>query len=400
VRHTAVLTPEITLDVQALTEYSPLYIPGGLAMTYMISFILSTCILVHTLLHHGPSIWGIIDRTKPDVEDIHSRLMKNYRGVPDWWYAALFLLFFLMAVVAIEVWHNGMPVYALVLSLLLPTVYIIPNGLILATTGLPVNINVLAEIIPGVLIPGNPLVNMLFKSFVVQTLVEAETFMMNLKLGHYLKVPPRATFIVQLVETAIAACVQTGVMIWLFAGIPDICTSDQKDHLTCPKNGIFFTASAVWGLIGPNRLFGRHALYNWQLYGLLIGAFLPFPFWIWCRKFPQTRLRFVSIPLLLVGISQTPPAGINFSSWFATGFVFQYLIKKRNFAWWTKYNYLTSAGLDCGTFLAIIAIFFCLQYPKGGLTINWWGNTIWQNTADAMSLPFRQVPPGGIPRSM
>jgi hypothetical protein len=48
-------------------------------------------------------------------------------------------------------------------------------------------------------------------------------------------------------------------------------------------------------------------------------------------------------------VSYIPPAtGINYSSWFAVGFVFQYLIRRRNFAWWSKFNYITSAAMDSG----------------------------------------------------
>ena len=55
--------------------------------------------------------------------------------------------------------------------------------------------NLLAEIIPGLLLPGNPLVNMVFKVYSVQTLTEAVSFVQDLKLGHYIKVPPRVTFL-------------------------------------------------------------------------------------------------------------------------------------------------------------------------------------------------------------
>ena len=58
-----------------------------------------------------------------------------------------------------------------------------------------ITINILAQIIPGTLLPGKPLANMLFKAYSVQTLSAATSFVQDLKLGHYVKVPPRATFI-------------------------------------------------------------------------------------------------------------------------------------------------------------------------------------------------------------
>jgi len=58
-----------------------------------------------------------------------------------------------------------------------------------------ISLNLLAQIIPGTLLPGQPLANMLFKAYSVQTLTESTSFVQDLKLGHYIKVPPRATFL-------------------------------------------------------------------------------------------------------------------------------------------------------------------------------------------------------------
>lgn len=43
--------------------------------------------------------------------------------------------------------------------------------------------------------PGKPLTNMIFKAYSTQTMAVAINFTQDLKLGHYIKVPPRATFI-------------------------------------------------------------------------------------------------------------------------------------------------------------------------------------------------------------
>ena len=105
-----------------------------------------------------------------------------------------------------------MPIWALLLSVLLPIIYVLPSGFIYAMTGQAVrshflghyykmfifsqiSLNLLAQIIPGTLLPGQPLANMLFKAYSVQTLTESTSFVQDLKLGHYIKVPPRATFL-------------------------------------------------------------------------------------------------------------------------------------------------------------------------------------------------------------
>jgi len=357
-------------------------------------------VLVHTVLYHGRSLINGMKKIRVEPDDIHAKLMRNYPEVPDWWYGLFFVGFFLLMVLVVEVWHTTVPVWALLLAAFLPTLYVLPSGFIYAMTGQGISLNLLAQVIPGTLLPGNPIANMIFKAYSVQTLMEAISFVQDLKLGHYIKVPPRATFWVQFVGTLLASFVQVGVKQWMFDNVPDICTPDQPSYLTCPHNQVYFTASAIWGLIGPKLQFGPGSLYQPEVYAVIVGAFLPLPFWLWQRRYPNSWVKFVNTPVVISGVSYIPPAGgINYSAWFATGFVFQYLVRKRNFAWWSKFNYLTSAALDSGTILAAIVIFATLQFPDGGVYIDWWGNTVFQNTADWNRVAFKAIPPGGIPSS-
>ncbi|GAV99171.1 oligopeptide transporter [Lentinula edodes] len=344
---TRVLTKDDIFNQTAYAEYSPLYLPATYAVCYLIAFALSTCVITHTLLYHGKALLAGVKRIRVESDDIHAKLMRSYPEVPEWWYLLSIVTFFSLAIIAVEVWHAGVPIWALLLAIALPVIYILPSGFIYAMTGQGITLNIVAQIIPGTLLPGNPMANMVFKAYSVQTLSEATSFVQDLKLGHYIKIPPRATFLVQLISTILASFVQVGVKQWIFAHV-------------------FFTASAVWGLIGPARQFGTGSIYHPHLYAIAIGAVLPIPFWLWQRRYPGSWIRYMSTPVILNGVSAIPPAtGINYSSWFAVGFIFQYLIRKRNFAWWAKFNYVTSAAFDCGTVISLIFIFFTLQFPKG-----------------------------------
>ncbi|KAG9120714.1 hypothetical protein FRC07_003674 [Ceratobasidium sp. 392] len=386
------------LNETAYEEYSDLFLTSTYAVTYLIAFAISTAIIVHTVLYHGSALLNGIKNVKIEDDDVHAKLMRAYPEVPDWWYLAVIAVFFAIAMVTVLVWPTGMPWWGIPFSFLLPVVYTVPVAYVFAMTGQGVGINLIAEIIPGSLIPGKPLPNMLFKTYAVQSMGEAITFVQDLKLGHYIKVAPRATFIVQMVATTTSAFVQVGVKEWMFANVKDLCSEDQPHKLTCPHNQVYFTASAVWGLIGPRRQFGKGELYHPELYALVFGALIPIPFWLWQRKFPQSRLKYVNMPVLLNGPTWIPPAtGINYSSWFVIGFLFQYVIRKRNFRWWSKFNYALSAALDSGSLISIIFIFFTLQFPKGGnISLNWWGNTVYENTADFQRLPLLQAPPEGF----
>ena len=124
----------------------------------------------------------------------------------------------------------------------------------------------------------------------------------------------------------------------------------------------FLLTAIPRGLIGPTRQFGTHSIYHPHLYCILIGAIMPIPFYLWQRRYPKSWVRYVSTPVIIAGLSAIPPAtGINYSSWFLVAFIFQYLIRKKNFAWWSKFNYVLSSALDSGTVISVMVIFFTLQ---------------------------------------
>lgn len=132
---TRVLTPQDTFNQTAYEEYSPLYMPATYAMTYLLAFTLSTCVIVHTILHHGRTLVNGVKRIRVEKDDIHAKLMRNYPEVPDWWYALSLVFFFALGIIAVEVWDTKVPVWALLLSLVLPMIYILPSGFIYAMTG-------------------------------------------------------------------------------------------------------------------------------------------------------------------------------------------------------------------------------------------------------------------------
>lgn len=74
-------------------------------------------------------------KIRVEADDIHAKLMRNYPEVPDWWYLIAFCVYFALAIVAVEVWDTDVPVWALLLSILLPIIYIMPSGFIFAMTG-------------------------------------------------------------------------------------------------------------------------------------------------------------------------------------------------------------------------------------------------------------------------
>ena len=72
------------------------------------------------------------------------------------------------------------------------------------------------------------------------------TYIQDLKLGHYLKVPPRSLFFAQTIASLWGCIVQVAVLYWAFGNIDDICQPEQSGRFTCPNGRVFFTASVIW----------------------------------------------------------------------------------------------------------------------------------------------------------
>ncbi|KAI0776985.1 OPT oligopeptide transporter [Trametes elegans] len=383
-----ILTPESTLDLRLYEQYSPLFLSMTFAMTYGLSFASITATIVHTALYFRKQIWVQSRRSLSEQPDVHARLMSKYPQVPEWWYSIIFVIMFIFGVVSIEVWNTQMPVWALVLALIIAFVYTVPVGMIQAITNQQVGLNVITELIIGYALPGKPIAMMMFKTYGYITMAQALQFTSDFKLGHYMKIPPRVMFWAQVVAAVIAGTVQLGVQAWMFTNIEGMCDPHQKDGFICPGTEVFGTASIIWGVIGPQRQFSHGQIYYGLLFFFLAGAAAPAVVYALSLRWPNSFLRYVNFPVILNGTSYIPPASaLNYVPWAIVGFVFNYVIRRRHFSWWTKYNYILSAGLDSGVAVSIIVVYFALQYPdNGAIGLNtiqaWWGNTVSVNTAD------------------
>ncbi|PPQ77833.1 hypothetical protein CVT25_015327 [Psilocybe cyanescens] len=396
---TRITNPDTTFNQEEYDAYSPLFISTTFAISYGLSFASITATLTHAFLYFRKQIWTQARRAMHEQPDIHARLMAHYPQVPEWWYAIIFVIMFVFGIVSIEVWETKFPVQWFILALVIAFFYVIPIGMIQAITNQQVGLNVITELIIGYALPGRPVAMMMFKTWGYITMAQALTFTSDFKLGHYMKIPPRAMFWGQVVATVIAGTVQLGVQAWMFTNIPDMCSPDQKDGFICPGTETFGTASIIWGVIGPARQFSKGQIYYALCLFFLVGFICPVITYALSLKFPNSWLRYLNFPVIFSGTGYIPPASaVNYVPWAIVGFIFQFVVRRRHFSWWTKYNYVLSAALDSGVAISAVLIFFVLQYPKNG-TIgvglqNWWGNTVMWGTADGRGTPLMKVANG------
>ncbi|KAE9392630.1 small oligopeptide transporter, partial [Gymnopus androsaceus JB14] len=396
-----IVSPDLAFDQTAYEAYSPIYLSATFALSYGLSFASMTATISN--LFYRKQIWIQARRSLNEQADVHAKLMSRYAQVPEWWYTTIFVTMFLFGCIVIQVWDTQLPIWGLscsgyfILALVISFFYTLPIGIIQAITNQQVGLNVITELIIGYSLPGRPIAMMMFKTWGYITMAQALNFTQDLKLGHYMKIPPRIMFAAQTFATIVAGTTQLGVQAWMFKNIRGLCDHDQPDGFTCVSTTVFGSASILWGVIGPARIFSKGLLFFF-----LVGLVAPILHWIAHVKRPSSWTRYINFPLIFTGTGLLPPAtSINYVPWAIVGFIFQYLIRRRHFSWWTKYNYVLSASLDSGVAVSTVVIFFCLQFPAAGsigahTVQTWWGNTVFENTADGQGLSLLTPPNGGF----
>lgn len=271
-------------------------------------------------------------------------------------------------------------------------------------------LNVITELIIGYMYPGRPLANVAFKTYGYISMSQALSFLADFKLGHYMKIPPKSMFLVQvrddkfhcfshrllfmyellmhaflcffnlhhqLIGTVVASSVYFGTAWWLLTSVEHICDPaalPEGSPWTCPGDDVFYSASIIWGIVGPGKMFTKEGVYPALNWFFLVGLLAPVPIWFLSRKFPEIKwIGLIHIPIILGGTGNMPPArAVHYLSWAAVGIFFNYYVYRRFKGWWARHTYILSAALDAGVAFMGVFLFLTLQsYDIFGP--HWWG---------------------------
>ena len=318
--------------------------------------------------------------------DVHNRLMARYPDVPLIWYLLTFVSMFLIGLFVTQYYPVHLPWYGLILALSITALLFIPVGIVMAITNQHSSLYLICQLICGVVFPGRPVANMVFVTYCYISSAQGIKFSSDLKLGQYMKIPPRLLFKLQLIATLISSVTQIAVLNWMFVNIDGICTPEAVNNFTCPIARVHFNGSILWGVVGPHRFFGPGALYRPLIWAFLVGFIAPILIWMIGRNKPRNSVwRKINLPVLFGSLSWIPPAtGLNFSVWAVVCFIFNSVIRRRRSEWWAKYTMTMSAALDSGLAFALVVVFFGFVYPGWSWVSNlhWWGTEVYKQGCD------------------
>ncbi|KAH8513187.1 hypothetical protein H0E87_006466 [Populus deltoides] len=376
----AIIDSNFHLDLAAYDREGPLYLSTFFAVTYGVGFAALTATIVHVALFHGREIWEqSMASFQEKTMDIHTRHMRKYNQVPEWWFVCILLVNIALTIFACEYYKDQLqlPWWGVLLACGIAIAFTLPIGIITAITNQSPGLNIITEYIIGYIYPGYPVANMCFKVYGYISMTQAITFLQDFKLGHYMKIPPRTMFMAQVVGTIIACITYLGTAWWLLETITDICDSTASDSVwTCPSDHVFYDASVIWGLIGPRRIFGNLGTYEAVNWFFLVGAIAPILVWLAAKAFPQQEwIRLINMPVLIGATGMMPPAtAVNYTTWVLVGFLSGFVVYRYKPDLWQRYNYVLSGSLDAGLAFMGVLLYFCLGLEN--ISINWWGNDL------------------------
>ncbi|KAJ9649732.1 hypothetical protein H2199_000511 [Coniosporium tulheliwenetii] len=434
-----ILTPDFLFDEEAYHKYSRVFMPMTYVLSYALQFAALAALITHTACWHGRDIvkqWrrsldeirsedkamyrrlssGDTSEPMPNLrrmssissasapgldnlmsaEDVHNRLMRRYEDVPVSWYLLTGVSMTAVGMFVVEYYPIHLPWYGLLLSLGICTLLFIPIGIVMAITNQQSSLYLICQLICGVVFPGRPVANMVFVTYGYITSTQGLKFSSDLKLGHYMKIPPRILFKLQLLATTVSSLTQIGVLNWMLTHIRGICTPPLSTASRAPSRAI------LWGVVGPARFFGPGALYRPLVWAFLVGAIAPVGVWMLGRRHRKSFWRNVNLPVLFGSLSWIPPAtGLNFSVWALVCWFFNCFVQRRYRAWWGKYTMTTSAGLDSSVAVGVVVVFFAFGYTGLMDRFRWWGTEVYKQGCDWQACSYKTVPEGEIfgPRS-
>jgi len=348
------------------------YMSGWFAFVYWFSFMALTGGITHTLCWHLDDCKAAFSKSGRSLMSRHAqRMEKLYTPIPIVLGLVVTVVISVAFIITNAVYDIDMPWWSVVVSVLLAAAFVVPIGAIQAVTGNQLGLNILAEMIGGLMLQHNPNGAILVKVTGYMGMSHALNLVQNMKMGQYLAVDYKVIFAFQLWGTIVAALADaTAYRNVMDAGLTN---GDNPDWNSSSSLKTYKTASYLWGGIGPWESFmgpdSHYAVLFWT--GLGAGLVLP-PLFYFLSKVPRLSFfKYVHIPMLSL---MTGFPAIN--SWFTTALAlvltFQVALPRYAPEFYKNKQYVTVAGIVGGAGIASFIVAMMTGFGHVELSLPAW----------------------------
>ena len=334
----------------------------------------------------GKSLKNFRKSTYEGYNDPHTKMMSRYSEVPDWVFLVVLVISIVFAILCVKIYPAETPVWGIFFTIGINFIFLIPLVSIYSVTGYSFGLNVLVELIVGYAIPGNGLALNFLKALGYNIDGQAENYITDQKMGHYVKLPPRAMFRCQMLSVFVLSFITLAVINFEITSIKDYCLPSNRQKFTCPDAKVFYNASILWGVIGPKKVFS--GLYPVLQYCFLIGFLLAvvcIPIKLYA---PRKYTKYFQPTLVIGGMLVFAPYNLSyFTAGVYVSIASMWYLRTYFTTFWQKYNYIFSGAMSAGIAFSGIIMFFAVQYHDK--SINWWGNNVMYAGVDGMGTGSR-----------
>ncbi|PVU86309.1 hypothetical protein BB561_006747, partial [Smittium simulii] len=276
-----VIAQDNRLDIERYLSYSPLKLNVSVFLAYFFSFAGIVSLVVHFGLNYTGHLMrymqNVIIESKKAVggfSDIHNRLMRQYKTIPTWWSYTLVVICLTCSLIGSEMASGEINWYLFMFSASLGVALFFPIAIVFAISTLRADPSILIQAFIGYLYPGRPVGNFAARSFGNMVLGQMLQSSENMKIGHYMKLPPRGVFLIQIVGTTICILTSLTTIKILEYKVSDLCQRTSQDW-NCFSMNTMYSASSIWGLFGPSELFNTGREYAPLWISIAVGLISP-----------------------------------------------------------------------------------------------------------------------------
>ncbi|KAG0048597.1 hypothetical protein BGZ83_006453 [Gryganskiella cystojenkinii] len=373
-----VINPDFTINDDKYNAGVPVTMTPMYALIFLYSFVALGGCVSHIICFHGAKIWRTWKSAlNSGDEDIHHKMMQVYPEVPQLWYGIFYVVMLGLSMMVVEVYELQLPWYGILLAAALAWAMTLPIGAMVAITGTGPGLNVLSQLLCGFIFPGKVIANMTFKCYAYMCMAMCHRLLEDLKLGVYMKIPPRSMFTAQVWGTFVGGIFNYLTMIVIINNKRPYLDGTLEDPLwTGVSPQIYWGSALIYGAFGPVKMFGKTSQYNFIYWGFLIGAVIPVIQWGLSKKYPNVRWSRFNIAVFAGGMSQYPGGlVVGVICGLAVCLIWQGWLFHYHKNWWSKYTFILSAALDTGAAFTGLFLFLFFQggiHPKAKVDMPSW----------------------------
>ncbi|THH14179.1 hypothetical protein EW146_g6118 [Bondarzewia mesenterica] len=386
-KQSAVFTPpNFQLNETALEEVGLPALTGSNAWHNLTANLAIGGLIAHCIFFWGPYVSESFKHSRNKTQpDPHWQAMQKYKEAPWWWYIILLVLAFFAGLIVVLKGDTTLPWWSYIVALGTGA-FITPfSTLLYARLGNGIATNQLFKMIAGAVNPGRPVANLYFSMWSHDVVSTSIGLAGDLKMGQYLKIPPRLMFLAQIWGTIIGCIVNysnaSRLLVYgytdrILAVVMISVTTAQAEILVNPRGSNVWSGQTVqslnsqavtWSL--AKQLYGRDGPYFIIPMSLFIGAVVTFIQWLIYKRWP--RIGPVKIDTIML------PVIYMYSAWFyvgvnsvilssiLVGLVSQFWLRRYHPGWYRKYNYILGGAMDGGAQVMIFILSFAVFGASG-----------------------------------